>query len=468
MENLQMLFSLLNQFIFNQAKQNIENIEYYFSTNPNTSGNPLVKEILGAIKNYNLDAIGQPLFDSILAKCAKTPQESRQIMEEILRWKSYTKEQVQPAAEYLNNICAAAIIRKAGQFYEQSPAEYIKYIKNVDYKSTNVDIFGSTGFNAIDINTIVAESDNSFIPSRYEWINQSFDPYPGYPKGMMAIVCAAPGVGKSLWLMSEALHFSTHGYKTLYIALGDLNMKDFIVRVGAMYSGLSFADTQRNIGAVYNSMCQMMGNNLEISINPAGKVSGDDIVDYVKSKGAYYDVVIIDYDSNTKGVGEGDSMYNEFGKLYETINELVLLGKLVFVASQPKISAWPNSVLEMSDIGESSRKQHTADMIIGIGREERCPNHLHTIKISKNRRGEEGAREYTIRLQNGRWKSLPKGLYDQLKQETEKKFYTESEIDNMIGNFNTQYNRVQQNVQNQMNQSQGFSAAGRNPFGPKP
>jgi hypothetical protein len=212
----------------------------------------------------------------------------------------------------------------------------------------------------------------------------------------------------------------------------------------------------------------MMGNNLEISINPAGKVSGDDIVDYVKSKGSYYDVVIIDYDSNTKGVGEGDSMYNEFGKLYETINELVLLGKLVFVASQPKISAWPNSVLEMSDIGESSRKQHTADMIIGIGREERCPNHLHTIKISKNRRGEEGAREYTIRLQNGRWKSLPKGLYDQLKQETEKKFYTESEIDNMIGNFNASVNRIQQNVQNQMNQSQGFSAAGRNPFGSKP
>ena len=462
MENMQMLFSLLNQFIFNQAKQNIENIEYYFDTNPNTSGNPLVKEILHAIRNYNLDAIGQPLFDSILAKCAKTPQESKQIMDEILRWKSYTKEQVQPAADYLNNICAAAIIRKAGQFYNQSPAEYLKYLKNVDYVSTNVDIFGSTGFSKIDINTIIAESADSYIPSRYDWINQSFDPNPGYPRGMMAIVCAAPGTGKSLWLMSEALFFATHGYKTLYVALGDLNMKDFIVRTGAMFSGLSFADTQRQLGEIYNSMCQIMNDNLEISINAVGKVSADEIVEFVKSRGAFYDVVIIDYDSNSKGVGEGDSMYNEFGKLYETINELVLLGKLVFVASQPKITAWQNSVLEMSDIGESSRKQHTADMIIGIGREERCPNHLHTIKISKNRRGEEGAKAYTIRLNNGRWKEIPKGLYDQLKTDTEKHMYTEFEIDSMIGQQNAQENRIRADVEAKRKQQQ--NQIGFNPF----
>jgi hypothetical protein len=115
----------------------------------------------------------------------------------------------------------------------------------------------------------------------------------------------------------------------------------------------------------------------------------------------------------------------------------------------------------MSDIGESSRKQHTADMIIGIGREEKCPNHLHTIKISKNRRGEEGARAYTIRLNNGRWKTMPKGVYDQLKVETEKKFYTEGEIDQMIGQYNVSYNRIQQgvNAQNQKSFSPVF-----NPF----
>ena len=208
-----------------------------------------------------------------------------------------------------------------------------------------------------------------------------------------------------------------------------------------------------------------MNDNLEISINAAGKVSSEEIVEYVKTKGAFYDVVIIDYDSNAKGVGEGDSMYNEFGKLYETLNELVLLGKLVFIASQPKISAWQNSVLEMSDIGESSRKQHTADMIIGIGREEKCPNHLHTIKISKNRRGEEGAKAYTIRLNNGRWKTLPKGLYDRLKQVTEKTTYSEFEIDNMIGQFNSSMVQTQAGVKMKASQipPQGFNP-GNNPF----
>ena len=262
-------------------------------------------------------------------------------------------------------------------------------------------------------------------------------------------------------------------HKVLYIALGDLNMKDFVVRLGAMYSGMSFADTTINIGAVYESLSKLLTDgSLEVSINPAGKISGQDIVDYVESRAADFEVVMVDYDSNAKGAASSDdSMYNSFGNLYEKLNELVLGGKLVFIGSQIKVSAWEKEIVDMVDVGESSRKQHTADCIIGIGRIPDCPNHVHAIKLSKNRRGEENVIAYAIRLNNARWKMIPRGVYEQLKGEKEKIEYTEGQIDQMIQAYNAQYKQIQQNTQRIMNNMSGTNqSAGPNykgtPFKP--
>jgi hypothetical protein len=109
----------------------------------------------------------------------------------------------------------------------------------------------------------------------------------------------------------------------------------------------------------------------------------------------------------------------------------------------------------MVDIGESSRKQHTADCIIGIGRNPDCPNHVHAIKLSKNRRGEENVIAYAIRLNNARWKMVPRGVYDTLKAEREKVEYSESQIDRMIESYQAQLSRIQQNTQSIMNASGG-------------
>ena len=161
---------------------------------------------------------------------------------------------------------------------------------------------------------------------------------------------------------------------------------------------------------------------------------------------------MIDYDSNAKGAASSDdSMYNSFGNLYEKLNEIVLAGKLVFVGSQIKVQAWDKEIVDMIDVGESSRKQHTADCIIGIGRVIDCPNHVHAIKLSKNRRGEENVISYAIRLNNARWKMIPRGVYDTLKQGREKVEYTEGQIDRMIETYNAQFNKIQQDTQRIMN-----------------
>lgn len=438
--NFDLLYSLFNQYVFQDAKNNIESLDYYFRTNPTTQDNPLVAELLNAIRNYNLDSIGLPLFQSILNKCGKTPKESEAIIGEIIKWKKYSKEEIRPAKDYLNEIGAAAILRKISAEYKNDPVGFLHACKTTQMNTADTTVFSSVKLKDIDINSILADNPNDFIPSRYNWINNSFDPYPGYEKGQMVIICSPPGVGKSLWLMSEALNMAIQGQKVLYCCLGDNKLKDFVIRMGAIYTGMSFGDVHRNLGEVYQELNNVSGENLEISINAANKVSAEDIVEYATA--GNYDVIAVDYDGNLKGVEDGDKMYSTYGIVYAKLNELVLRGKLLFVASQPKVTAWGNSTIEMQDIGESSRKQHTADMIIGIGREVESPNHLHTFKISKSRRGEEGVKAYTIRLNNGRFKELPKAVYDDLKNLTEKKLYTEADIDSMINQYNITYNRM--------------------------
>jgi hypothetical protein len=444
LDNLTFCLSLFNQYNFAEAKANIQHIEYYFNTNPLTMANPLIGELVNAIKSYEFDAIGAPLFQSILIKTGKTPAESEKIMSEVIKWKNYTKEQMQPARKFLQDVCASMIVKKAQKLYEESPSEYLKYLKNVNYQSSDINVFSSTNFNDVDINTVIADSATDFVPSRYDWINKSFNPHPGYEKSQMVIMVGCPGTGKSLWMMSEALYMASCGHKTLYLALGDLTLRDFIVRMGAMASGYTFSDSYRSLNQIYTGLKTMLNGNLELSLNPAGKVSADDIVDFVKAR-PELEVVVVDYDSNIKGASDGDNMYNSFGAIYEKLYEIASLGKLLFVGSQPKISAWGNSVIEMQDVGESARKQHTADIIIGLGREVDCPNHLHTFKISKSRRGEEGVKDYTIRLNNGRFISIPKGLYDNLKQERDKKEYTEAEIRVMINQFTSSVNTIVNN-----------------------
>lgn len=465
-----LLYSLFNQYVFQYAKNNIEAIDHFYSTNPSTMNNRLVTELISAVRSYNFESIDLPLFKSILSKCNKTVAEESVIINEIIKWKQYDKNQIIPQKEQIEGLVAKSLIDAARSKHKDDPAGFIKAIKNSTFNSVDLNVFTSTKLSDIDINSILADNPNDFIPSRYEWINKSFDPYPGYEKGQMVIICSPPGVGKSLWLMSEALNMSMQQQKVLYCCLGDNKMKDFVIRMGAIYTGQSFADVHRNLGQVYQLLNQACGEYLEISINAANKVSAEDIVDYATSK--EYDVVIVDYDGNLKGVEDGDRMYSTYGIVYAKLNELVLGGKLVFIASQPKISAWGNSTIEMQDIGESSRKQHTADMIIGIGREYENPNHLHTFKISKSRRGEEGVKAYTIRLNNGRFKELPKGVYDNiLKNVLDKRVFTEAEIDAMVAQYNTQVAAIQQNLnvniqQNTINpnpqqQSQQLS----NPFG---
>ena len=268
--------------------------------------------------------------------------------------------------------------------------------------------------------------------------------------------------GKTMWAFAEALHMAIEGKKVLYTALGDIGVADFITRMCAIYSGMPFWKVKENLGAIYNGICQILGDRLDISIEPAGTVTVDDYIEYVENKD--YDVLFIDYDSNFKSNVANENMYLVYGEIYDKLTKLSLAGKLVFILSQPQKFVWKNEVIDMSEIGESARKAACADFIITRGRVAGNPNHLGKFKIAKNRRGEEGYEVGSIRLNNGRFIILPDEVYEQLKRETTKRDYTEADINAMIA----QYNRISSNMNRHIQQAgmrQQQAISGPTPFG---
>ena len=235
--------------------------------------------------------------------------------------------------------------------------------------------------------------------------------------------------GKSLFCMGEALTMAMAGAKVHYIALGDLKPKDFVVRMGAVYSGASFADVQLNLQSIYKALNNAVGDRLGLTIVPSAKVSADQYIEYIKDKD--YEVLFIDYDSNFLS-SAADNLYSEYGKIYDRLTELSGIGKLVFIASQPTKPSWKYEEINMEDIGESARKVHSADVIITIGRVITSRNHLGIMKIAKNRRGEEGVAQPYIRLNNGRFIPLPDEVYENLKQIKDKRMFSEGDINQLI------------------------------------
>ena len=615
---IDLVLSMFNQYLFQDCKNNIDDLIYAYQTNMATCGNRLVELLLDSIKTYTLDSIGLPLFQSILGRCGKTGPESQQIINKIVEYKMYTKDQIEPMRKYVKDMIAKTYILRANDRYSDSPSDFINYLKGVNFKSTAVDYLTSTKFGDIDINSIKAEEQDQGIASSFEWINQTFRPECTYPRMGLFCVSMPPGcmagdtevfladgtvetlenlhkskktnitvyvcdgndpkvsvaencqiskyvnswyvveidgkkeyrvtenhpfllitgewkradklkngdilmpfnlddcstscnnnhtvtkvyvetletpqpvydlvnvdiyhnyavkfdetsgffshnTGKTLFCMQECLYMCLKGKKCHYLCMGDMTESDFIIRMAAQYFGIPFYEAKRNFDIVYAELKKVIGDRLEITCIPASVITVDEYIEFIKSKD--YDVCFCDYDSQFKSNVYTESMYLTYGDIYAKLSELTIqYKKLVFILAQPMKASWSLPVIEIDQVGESARKIHAVDWCLTRGREPGNLNGLGISKIVKSRRGEEQVIDYNIRLNNGRFKSLPKSVYEDIKQVPEKKDYTEAEIDNMINNFLQARGQVQQSLNNKMGNS-GTNNSGPNRRGAAP
>ena len=344
--NIDLVLSMFNQYLYQDCKNNIDDIQYYYMTNPNTMGNNLIDQLLGAIKQYPLESIGLPLFQSILSRSGKTQAEMNNIMERLIEYKQYSREQIEPARGFVKDLIASVYVSRAQKLYSKSPAEFINYFKNLNFKTSNVDYINSKKFGDLDINTMIADESAGGPKSKFDWINQTFLPEASYPKAGLFCVTMPPGTGKTLFCMQECLNMALQGKRVHYLCMGDMTELDFIVRCGAQYLGIEFHEAKRNINAVYAELKKAIGDRLDITVVPASAITVDEYIDFMKDKD--YDVCFIDYDSQFKSMVGTESMYLVYGDIYAKLSELtVTYKKLVFILAQPMKAAWSLPVIEM-------------------------------------------------------------------------------------------------------------------------
>lgn len=253
------------------------------------------------------------------------------------------------------------------------------------------------------------------LPSACQMITDS-NVEGGYKKGQICLVVGSPGVGKSLWLMNEAIAMLKAGKKVVYMALGDLFKSDFMIRIPAIVKGIPMFDVGFNPELHFDQdeEIQDLVKNLRVAILPAGSIDAYQMRSSIEVQITEHedaDCIIIDYDGNfasppgKKGNGDGN-MYFAGEELYNIVGNIARPAtkpyRLVIIASQPKNGFWECEYLPLSCAAESSKKQHICDMMVTIGRNpDMAPEVMGVMSIVKNRRGKVNAKEFYIRTPHG-------------------------------------------------------------------
>lgn len=224
--------------------------------------------------------------------------------------------------------------------------------------------------------------------------------YKGISSGSLNVISAAPGRGKTQFLIQQGVSAATEGKTVLHIFLGDLQKYTASLRYLSCFTNKSMNEisfySEDQIKKLF-SRYAITGafDNIHILCFPPEDKTANEIINNIirlqdkRGPGFHYDLVIIDYDENIKtedknGYGnmyeEGGTTYNKFKK-FATDNKSV-----VFIASQPKPSYYSAEILTLESLAESSKKQKIADTIFTIGKPSVKAN-VATFYIAKNRLG---------------------------------------------------------------------------------
>lgn len=254
-----------------------------------------------------------------------------------------------------------------------------------DYKRSRVKALGNN-----DNPIIIKSSINGF--------NKALQ-YKGYKYGDLATIVAAPGVGKSTFMVQESVYSAIQGYNVLHIVLGD--MSEYSIQNKMMSNATEievnrFTDDPELYGKVLMSDPKLKALNplsrIRILAYAPGEKSVSQLVNIVKqvqeSENMHFDVIVVDYADNL--AEETVQMYSSAGKIYDKLKALAQNNhSVVITASQPKIGYFEEEVIPFTGLAESSRKQHVVDICITIGKPRRDAD-IATFHCAKLREGNTG------------------------------------------------------------------------------
>ena len=217
--------------------------------------------------------------------------------------------------------------------------------------------------------------------------------------GTLIMVSAAPGTGKTMFLVNQGVHACMNGFKSLHVFIGDLNAYAATLRYLACFSKKSLSEiiamTPEQQEALMHQLNDsgptkgVLDNNVVMELI-AGQMNVQQVCNEIKKVqlklGIKFNQIIIDYDANIKP--NLDNMYDSAGEIYNYLREFgIANNSVMFVASQPKIQFFSEELLTLDAAGESSQKQHIIDLMITLGKPGRLQVPISTLFIPKNRDG---------------------------------------------------------------------------------
>jgi len=229
------------------------------------------------------------------------------------------------------------------------------------------------------------------VRSNFGLLNESFQYY-GYIPGTVNAVVAPTGVGKSTFMVAEAVNFIKAGKKILHYVLGDWNGLDVCHKYIANRLKTSLNLISQHSDEYYEKdVVQHMFENVVHRVKASYEMDANEIyLDAVKWKEDFdYDVIVVDYDGNIRP-SDKESMYTDGGVTYGLLEKLARqTNAVLLVGCQPKPDYWDKEILPLQSPNESSRKQHAIDCLITMSKpSSKIP--LGLLHLPKVRRGITG------------------------------------------------------------------------------
>lgn len=385
---LNLLLGCFNQYVFSDAKMNIDLVKMYFDQDSFSKNNSLVKKLIQIIDQYDFSSITEPLFVSAFQSDGKSDEEIKDLISRIKEYKSFDKSQSSVFRSDLKEVCYQAVVSRAKYLHNDDVVGFTEELRKFYYKSNVSNYLTLKNYKDLDITDLAKSYSGEGYKSAFRFINNSYT-CGGYIPGQIVNVVGAPGCGKSLFIQNEVVNFIKQGRRVHMLILGDLNEADIASRLTCMMARKPRRVIESDVSGYYLSYRDKFSDLLSMTIVPAGVVTSREYVDWMLGMIDDFDVLVVDYDANHKR-DRAQSMYDEFGVMYDSYTELSRAGKLVFVATQPKLSYYREEELPMEALSDSSKKQQVVDMIITIGRNYNSKMRMGKLSIVKSRRGELG------------------------------------------------------------------------------
>lgn len=361
---------------------------------PQMIDNQILRESYKLLRTYEQDIINPVVFIAELSKRVQLSQTDIQEINQCIMDSSYelSEENLSRAIntifDYIRETRLDYILnnRLTGDLTASSAISSISELKDLTYSNSEY-IDMSDMDQLIKMSKEDMPDESRIVKSSIGLIND-VSAYHGYIPGDVVMICAAPGVGKSMLCCQEGAFALINGKKVVHYVLGDLTSFDIYTRYAARLTNNSISTIIADAGSGKLRNLSVF-RNLKPKIAPPDTLSPEDIKsgidELVKFKNFKPDMVIVDYDTNV--LGDRDKMYQTGGILYNMMKSIAMEYKLVvLIASQPKVTYNEAELLGQSAAAESGRKQQVIDWMITLGRNQSCPT-VGTLHIPKVRRG---------------------------------------------------------------------------------